>query len=309
MHLKHLPVFLVILTLLFSGGCMQKDNHAVNERPDKISQDIQNDSTKYGDSSKNSSDTGTEEIKPPQETEPPQEKDNNNYRYDNTKYAWYVIRRSDHLPPETGNELARLAKKYNAIYLGDTSRKVIYLTFDEGYENGYTSNILDTLKENNVKATFFITMPYLEKHGELVKRMISEGHTVGNHTVNHPSLPEVLDDQQLKNEIEGLGRAFKEKTGKEMKYLRPPKGEFSERTLKISGDLGYRNVFWSFAYDDWNINDQKGADYAYKMVMDNVHNGCVLLLHAVSSSNTEALGRIIQDLKKQGYSFGTLDEI
>jgi peptidoglycan-N-acetylmuramic acid deacetylase len=118
-----------------------------------------------------------------------------------------------------------------------------------------------------------------------------------------------VDNQKVIDEIEGLSKAFREKTGRDMKYLRPPKGEFSERTLKISSDLGYRNVFWSSAYDDWDVNKQKGADYAYKMVMDNTHNGNVILLHAVSQSNTEALDTIIKDLKAKSYRFGTLDEI
>jgi peptidoglycan-N-acetylmuramic acid deacetylase len=201
-----------------------------------------------------------------------------------------------------------LSTKYRAVFLGDTSRKVVYLTFDEGYEYGFTPKILDILKENNVKAAFFITMPYLNKHLDLVERMVKEGHIVGNHSVSHPSLPE-LSDEKVINEIEELSVAFKSKTGQNMKCFRPPMGEFSERTLAISNDLGYRNIFWSSAYDDWDVNKQKGADYAYKMTMDNIHNGNVLLLHAVSESNTEALDRIIRDLKSQGYSFGTLDEI
>ncbi len=226
----------------------------------------------------------------------------------NRKYSWSFVRKKDHYPPGFERAQAVLADKYDAIYLGDTSKKTIYLTFDEGYENGYTPRILDTLKEKNVKAAFFITMPYLKKEFDLVKRMVDEGHTVGNHTVNHPSMPEVTDNYKLEQEILRLDMMFKEKTGKDMKYLRPPKGEFSERTLKISKDLGYRNVFWSLAYADWDVNNQKGAQYAYSMVTGNIHNGAVLLIHAVSRDNAEALGSIITDLQAQGYTFGTLDE-
>ena len=308
-------IFLVILSCLFLSGCRQNVNPLVKEKPNKPV-DIQNnnnDSAKNGDNSQNEPEASTPEPTPDPSVEPkpsPKPALEPTYaHYDNTKYSWYFNRRSDHLPPTTGAKLNELAGKYNAIYLGDTSRKVVYLTFDEGYENGYTPKILDILKKNNVKAAFFITMPYLKNQYKLVERMTNEGHIVGNHTVSHPSLPEILDDQKLKNEIEELSKAYKEKTGKEMKYLRPPKGEFSEKTLKMSSDLGYRNVFWSFAYADWDVNNQKGADYAHNMVMDNVHNGGVFLLHAVSKSNTEALDRIIRDLKAQGYSFETLDEI
>ena len=193
--------------------------------------------------------------------------------------------------------------------MGDTSKKVIYLTFDEGYENGYTSKILDTLKENNVKAAFFITMPYLKSQFDLVDRMVKEGHAVGNHTVHHPSMPEVTDDKKLEQELLELDLLFRAKTGIDMKYLRPPKGEYSERTLKISRELGYRNVFWSLAYADWDVNKQRGTEYAHKIVLDNIHNGAVLLLHAVSKDNAEALGNIISDLKAQGYTFGKLDDL
>lgn len=298
---------LVIIACLFLWGCGESKNYSGGNTKKETPSVIQNDSGQKSDGNNNGIDNKPEPDPGKEETKP--SPDPVNERYDNTKYAWYLIRRNDHLPPATGEKLVELADKYNAIYLGDTSRKVVYLTFDEGYENGYTPVILDILKENNVRAAFFITMPYLQKNPDLVERMIREGHIVGNHTVNHPSLPDVRDDQKLKNEIEELSKAYKEKTGQEMKYLRPPKGEFSERTLKISSDLGYRNVFWSFAYDDWNVNNQKGTDYAYKMVMDNIHNGGVLLLHAVSQSNAGALGSIIRDLKAQGYSFGTLDEI
>lgn len=227
----------------------------------------------------------------------------------NTKCYWSFVRKKDHLPPAFEKKEVELADKYKAIYLGDITKKIIYLTFDEGYENGYTSQILNVLKENNVKAAFFITMPYLKSQYELVDRMVKEGHTVGNHTVHHPSMPEVTDDKKLEDEMLGLDSLFKEKTGKQMKYLRPPKGEYSERTLKISKNVGYRNVFWSFAYADWNVNEQKGPDYAYKITVDNIHNGAVILLHAVSKDNAEALDRIIKDLKAQGYTFGTLDNL
>lgn len=227
----------------------------------------------------------------------------------NKRLCWSIVRKKDHLPPAISSEQFELVKKYNAIYMGDTNLKTIYLTFDEGYENGYTPKILDVLKANDVKAAFFITMPYLLKESSLVDRMIKEGHIVGNHTNHHPSMPDITDDKKLEDEMLSLDMAFKEKTGVDMKYLRPPKGEYSERTLSISKDLGYRNVFWSFAYADWDTKNQKGTEYTYKIVMDNIHNGAVLLLHAVSKDNTEALDRIIKDIKQQGYRFGTLDEI
>jgi peptidoglycan-N-acetylmuramic acid deacetylase len=305
MFKNRLLICFVLLTCLFVCGCKQNADPNAN-----LKNDIQNNKNESTNITLN--DNSEKKPDPPvtiEDPKPSQEPADKNYGdYDNTKYSWYIIRRNDHQPPGTGSKLSELSTKYRAVFLGDTSRKVVYLTFDEGYEYGFTPKILDILKENNVKAAFFITMPYLNKHLDLVERMVNEGHIVGNHSVSHPSLPE-LSDEKVINEIEELSVAFKSKTGQNMKCFRPPMGEFSERTLAISNDLGYRNIFWSSAYDDWDVNKQKGADYAYKMTMDNIHNGNVLLLHAVSESNTEALDRIIRDLKSQGYSFGTLDEI
>lgn len=226
--------------------------------------------------------------------------------YPNVMYGW-GLKKNVNAPPEVPENIKSLLKKYNAFYI-DSAPKTLYLTFDEGYENGYTAQILDVLKKNNVPAAFFITGPYLEKETELVKRMVLEGHTVGNHSINHPSLPSVTDDEKLKKEITDLNDKFKEKFGKEMKYMRPPRGEYSERTLAISRDLGYTNVFWSFAYRDWETNNQKGTDYAYDEIMKGVHDGAVLLLHAVSKDNANVLDTAIKDLKKKGYTFKSLDE-
>lgn len=226
--------------------------------------------------------------------------------YSNKFLSWGISRKTGNRIPDADPGAPELLEKYNGFYLGDTSKKEIYLTFDEGYENGYTPKILDTLKKNNVKAVFFITGPYLKQHQDLVRRMVEEGHTVGNHTVNHPSLPS-LPDERIEEEVLGLERAFKEKFGKSMRFLRPPKGEYSERTLALTSKLGYENMFWSFAYDDWYRDKIRGADYAYKIVMDNLHNGAVLLLHAVSKDNADALEKIIAGAREKGYSFGDIE--
>lgn len=201
-----------------------------------------------------------------------------------------------------------LLARYNSLYVGDTDRKVLYLTFDEGYENGYTAKILDVLYENDVNAIFFITGPYLEKQDALIRRMLDEGHAVGNHTINHKSLP-TLSDEEIEKETVGLDRRFYEKYGKNMVFLRPPRGEYSERTLKITSELGYINVFWSFAYDDWDPNRQRGWEYAFNKVINNLHNGAIILLHAVSSDNAEALDAIIKEARRQGYEFGDVFEL
>lgn len=226
--------------------------------------------------------------------------------YSNKLLCWGISRKPDNKIPDADPGAPQLLAKYNGLYLGDTSKKEIYLTFDEGYENGYTPKILDVLKENKVKAVFFITGPYLSQHQDLVRRMVEEGHTVGNHTVHHPSLPS-LQDEKVEEEVLGLERAFKEKFGKGMRFLRPPKGEYSERTLAITNKLGYENMFWSFAYDDWYRDKIRGADYAHKKVMDNLHNGAILLLHAVSKDNADALDMIIKGAIKEGYSFGDIE--
>lgn len=228
--------------------------------------------------------------------------------YSNKLLRWGISRRPNNQLPQADPGTPQLLQKYGGIYVGDTSKKEIYLTFDEGYENGYTARILDILKENNAKGVFFITGPYLKEHEDLVRRMVEEGHIVGNHTIHHPSLPSV-GDQELEEEIIGLDRAFQEKFGKSMKYLRPPKGEYSDRTLSITQKLGYRSMFWSFAYDDWYRDKIRGPEYAYDIVMRNLHNGAVILLHAVSKDNTDALDSIIKGAKEKGYSIGNVDDI
>lgn len=226
----------------------------------------------------------------------------------NQKYGWGLKRNSEHKTPEIPSSIVSTLKKYNGIYVGNENEKVIYLTFDEGYENGFTGKILDTLKANNVKAAFFITGPYVKKNSDLVQRMIDEGHIIGNHTINHPSLPS-LEPDKVEQEIVALDRMVYEKWKINMNFMRPPMGEYSERVLAQLKDLGHRAVFWSFAYDDYDTNNQKGTDYAYKMIMDNLHNGALYLLHAVSKDNTEVLDRVIKDIKAQGYEFRRLDKI
>jgi len=226
--------------------------------------------------------------------------------YSNKLMRWGISRKPDNQIPDADPGAPELISKYNGFYLGDTSKKEIYLTFDEGYENGYTPKILDVLKENNVKAVFFITGPYLNQHQDLVRRMVEEGHVVGNHTIHHTSLPS-LPDEKVEEEILGLERAFKEKFGKSMRFIRPPMGEYSERTLAIANKLGYETMFWSFAYDDWYRDKIRGPEYTYKLVMNNLHNGAILLLHAVSKDNADALDMIIKGARERGYTFGDIE--
>lgn len=217
--------------------------------------------------------------------------------------GWGILRVKDNKTPQADPGTPELLKKYQGIYIADVNKPVIYLTFDEGYENGYTGGILDVLNKQKVKALFFITGPYLNKQEDLVRRMVEEGHEVGNHTVSHYSLP-TLNDEKMQKEISDLDSLFFEKFKKHMVFLRPPKGEYSEHSLEVTSKMSYINVFWSFAYDDWYRDNQRGWDYAYNKVMSNLHKGAILLLHAVSSDNAQALERIIVDTRKKGYEFG-----
>lgn len=222
--------------------------------------------------------------------------------------SWGIARGKNGEIPRADPGAPELIARYKSIYLADTTQKMIYLTFDEGYENGYTGKILDILYENKVNAIFFITGPYLDKEEALIKRMLDEGHAVGNHSIRHKSLP-LLDDKELEEEIVGLDRRFYEKFSKNMVFLRPPKGEYSERTLEMTSRLGYINVFWSFAYDDWIVDRQRGWEYAFEKVKNNLHNGEILLLHAVSKDNAEALDESIQYAREAGYEFGDVFDL
>ncbi len=202
-----------------------------------------------------------------------------------------------------------IVKKQEAVFLGDTSKKELYLTFDNGYENGYTSQVLDVLKQKKVPAIFFVTGQYIKDQPELLKRMVQEGHLIGNHSWHHPDLTKV-NDVRLKEELEKVKTEVATITGqKEMRWLRPPRGIFSEQTLAKSRELGYTNVFWSVAYMDWMVDKQKGRQYAYDKVMSQLHPGAVILLHSVSKDNAEALGQIIDDARKQGYEFKSMDQL
>jgi len=219
----------------------------------------------------------------------------------NEMQRWYFKNR----PAEEQIDLA----KYNAYHLGDTNKKEIYLTFDEGYENGYTAVILDALKEKDVPAAFFVTKHYINANPELIERMINEGHIAANHTVKHKSSP-TLSDDELRDEIAQTAEAFRELTGLEMPpFFRPPMGQYSERVLKITQECGYNTIFWSFAFKDWEVNNHPGRDIAHKKVVEGAHDGAILLLHAVSKSNAEAMGDIIDSLRALGYEFKSLYQL
>ncbi|WP_088103184.1 delta-lactam-biosynthetic de-N-acetylase [Halalkalibacter urbisdiaboli] len=231
------------------------------------------------------------------------------HAYENKTYNWSFKPAKDNKPVTTEPHFIELLENNGGFFIGDTSKKELFLTFDNGYENGYTKEVLDVLKEKQVPAAFFVTGHYLNDAEDLVKRMVAEGHIVGNHSWHHPSLPEV-GDGRLMEELNKVKAKFTELTGvKEMNYLRPPRGQFSERSLALSHKLGYTNVFWSMAYKDWEIDKQKGGQYAYDQIMKRIHPGAILLIHSVSSDNAEALPRVIDDARKLGYEFKSLDDL
>lgn len=222
-------------------------------------------------------------------------------------YDWYFLPQDNGAQPNPTDQ-APFFSKYNAYYVGSADEKIIYLTFDAGYENGYTEKILDVLKEEQVPAAFFVTGHYVTSAQDMVKRMTSEGHLVCNHSMNHKNLA-VADKDTIKSELEKIEQKFKEITGTDMpKYMRPPEGKFSEEFLKYANELGYTTFFWSFAYKDWINDEQPSKDAAVDKIISRTHNGEIALLHSTSKTNSEILQTVIQKWKQMGYTFGSLDD-
>ena len=223
--------------------------------------------------------------------------------------SWGLSFRTEGQPPVASAEAAQL-KAYNAAYIGNTGEKVLYLTFDAGYENGCTEKILDTLKKHNVKAAFFLVGNYIEKNADLVRRMVNEGHIVGNHTMHHPDMSKISDLDSFSRELSSLEQLFLETTGKEMpKFYRPPQGTYSEDNLKMAKKLGYKTVFWSLAYVDWNNDSQPTTQYAFSKLLPRTHNGAVVLLHSTSKTNAEILDELLIKWEAAGYRFDTIDNL
>lgn len=235
---------------------------------------------------------------------------NSQYNLSTKEYEWYSYRQKGAAFPEAPKETSKFLSKYPCYYLGDTSSKVLYLTFDEGYENGYTNNILDILKKHNIKAAFFVVKPYITSNPDLIKRMVNEGHLVCNHSSHHRSMASIQDKQEFNKELSEVEESFENVTGKKMpKYFRPPMGKYSELSLSYTKDYNYKTIFWSLAYDDWKINNQPSAEFAKDKILSRVHNGSIMLLHAVSKTNTQILDSVITELENQGYTFKSLDEL
>jgi len=209
-----------------------------------------------------------------------------------------------------GNATAEYLKQYNAYYCVPTQEKIIYLTFDAGYDNGCTAPILDALKKHDVKATFFLVGNFIEKNPELVKRMVNEGHIVGNHTRNHPDMSKISSAEEFAKEITALENEYKSLTGKELlKIYRPPQGKFSEENLKLANSMGYKTFFWSLAYVDWYENKQPTKDEAFSKLLTRIHPGAIVLLHSTSKTNAEILDELLTKWKEMGYTFKNLDSI
>ena len=223
--------------------------------------------------------------------------------------SWGLSFREEGAPP-IGNAGKDQLKQYDAVYLGDPTKKVLYLTFDAGYENGCTEKILDVLKREQVPAAFFLVGNYLERNADLVRRMVAEGHTVGNHTMHHYDMSKLTTKEAFSKELTDLEALYREVTGEPMqKFYRPPQGIYSEENLKMAKELGYKTVFWSLAYVDWNNDSQPTAEAAMSKLLPRTHPGAVVLLHSTSRTNAEILEQLIGKWKEEGYAFGTLKEL
>ena len=223
--------------------------------------------------------------------------------------AWGLSFRTEGSPP-IGPAGSDELRRYDAAYLGDPTDKVIYLTFDAGYENGSTAKILDILKKHQIPAAFFLVGNYMEKNADLVRRMVDEGHIVGNHTMHHPDMSKLTDKATFQKELTDLEDCFRTITGKELpKFYRPPQGLYSAENLKMAQEMGYKTVFWSLAYVDWNNDSQPTADYAFSKLLPRIHNGAVVLLHSTSQTNAEILDELLTKWKDQGYHFESIEKL
>ncbi len=229
-------------------------------------------------------------------------------------YSWYCKREKGNNQPPIPSEFTFL-KEYDGLWLNTArnsadDKKVAYLTFDAGYENGNLGKILDILNEKNVPGAFFILINLIESHPELIERMRADGHMVCNHTAYHKDMTKIRELDGFRTELDKLNSAYTELTGSEMaKFYRPPEGRFTKTNLMFAKELGYKTVFWSFAYADWDNSKQPSVEYAKKKILDNIHNGAVILLHPTSATNAAILGDLIDEMRTMGYEFGTLDDL
>ena len=223
--------------------------------------------------------------------------------------SWGLSFRQEGMPP-IGNAGVDQLRQYDAAYIGDTGEKVLYLTFDAGYENGCTAEILDILKEQEVQAAFFLVGNYIEKNADLVRRMVQEGHTVGNHTMHHYDMSRLSDKAAFQKELTDLEALYRDTVGSQMpKFYRPPQGLYSEENLAMAKELGYQTVFWSLAYVDWNNDSQPSREQALSKLLPRTHNGAVILLHSTSRTNAQILGELIEHWKAEGYRFASVEEL
>ena len=201
-------------------------------------------------------------------------------------------------------------RQYDAAYLGDTREKVLYLTFDAGYENGCTEQVLDTLKKHQVSAAFFLVGNYIERNADLVRRMVEEGHIVGNHTMHHYAMSKLSQKETFSRELTDLEELFRQTPGPQLpKFYRPPQGVYSQENLNMAKELGYKTVFWSLAYVDWLNDKQPTREEAFRKLLPRTHNGAVVLLHSTSKTNAEILDDLLTQWENLGYRFGTLEEL
>ena len=222
---------------------------------------------------------------------------------------WGLGFKEDGKPP-TGNASVADLAKHNAYYIGDTSKNIIYLTFDAGFENGNTEKILDSLKKHNIKATFFLVGNYIETSPELVERMVEEGHTIGNHTYSHPDMSKISDEESFKKELQSLESLYKETTDQELlKIYRPPQGKYCVSNLEMADKLGYKTIFWSLAYVDWYENKQPTKEEAFNKLLKRIHPGAIVLLHSTSKTNGDILDELLTKWEDMGYSFGEIKDL
>lgn len=312
MKIKLLSVILAVGIIL--SACSTRDKKSSESEPE-LPPDSGSEIIEPGDDEPGDEDMPPEESSP-EEEEPESEEEKSVMTmaeivefikdYDGTKRGWGPGRDvNDDNRPLGSVDYQNKYGQHGAYFIAPNTSKV-YLTFDEGYENGYTVKILDTLKEKNVKAVFFITYPYAEKEKEIVTRMIEEGHVIGNHSTKHLSFPDMSAEDAV-SDIKKLHDYVRANYGYEMTLFRPPMGEFSEKTLALANSIGYKSIFWSFAYRDWEVDNQPISIEAIDKITSSAHPGAIYLLHAVSSTNAEILGEVIDNIREKGFEFGRFD--